>query len=1799
MNIQEIELLLSSFNKQAGSVREQLTDLLVAVSDGRVPSVDTMSAFNTDIVGLRSTYDGIYEAARGILGEEELPEKGSNINNCVSAVKNSRIRVLKEQIAQTTEILTKFLHIKSELDIYTQALKPFQEAASKMLTQINEETIGDILPETDLPETFLKAMSMSDIGASAEGLTMMRKISQHYPLEVQMGLMSKKYTLEDVEQLEDTTAASRLPVEAAQADEEEPATPEESSPVEQKTIDDTNASDDVPTPLQEKLSEEVDEPQPVCETAEDSEEPTEDTDITQNEPVCQLNPVNKLKTGVPSASSFKKDIAKIVRVNPKVCMVLPLLTNLGVLTKRQCYMFGVCLDCNDESEQAREAINSAVDSLAAKGYLACFEYEADGEMVSAYCLSNYCSGCMRKESIMSQTKKIWELSCGNYRFPLEASTARSAVEAAIYINDLLVKYLYTAKDALNKKEFAAVKESICWKDGYYQITVYEDGIPFSCRLLSKNRNPDGCLSENVLICDGSLIDDMLTCEDVHTVFELENGTIYRRKGECTLPDEPPISDREASSVIEESQDETVEEEELPEQEPISEGTQKVETDEPEPEHETVTVVPQKQDEKIATEDVAATPKSLLEKKTIPTDEEFCKVALDILNTPTSALDQLKSAVVNAVLLAHGAGLLKEYEKSQTLSLQLRLATNLLIKETDYTSEKLATAFSEVNEENSVFALAAYMLAMLTPAIPFDYGFFNQTETVFEDYELYFSGLELFKPLFNKLMSVKDASATGFSPSSISLLGSDAESKRFVSELRKQATQYLTVRAPKTRMRALPVLYRDCFDKGSDLNDCMSIVSEDRQEELEIVQIVLAEFCDVQNGTYTLNDSKIEENLESKWNEKNDFKLAYDARSQAVKQFRIRLEVMQAWVEHTKKLNSDQQELQRLRVLKEELLNIIQEVLRDNSWKLQKNANVLVWMLRYMQKYLSGEFNKASAYSDLLFTGVISLDDSGLPVIDETTTNVKYYEPWRNALRHITMPMKSADELKAEICGDILSDNDEEDGLKDNLHQLQMLGKFLHSDDEEYIITEGQLDEAKASANECTTRFKEKLELAYTYNQINETEKETLSGIMNAYQDEFYELGDFAAWRRFLDALEMQIHEFASGRKIGLREKLDFRLKKDPESTLLIEADRLLEEEKNFAVTEEYITRFDGGETELEDELDAILHDKDYFGEFLSHDIFDVLIQVCRNGKGRALKTFGWEYAEKHLPDGWTTRNRENSRTMLNSWPLRRDATKADQVQTLFKCLGFNVVNAVKKQGRKEELYQISVKPTDKSMADYRHPIAAFGTQVKRNIDVVMLYGTYTDRQLVDTVSSLDLGGISIVLVDQPIDAAGRRHIGEIFHTQTSGQNPFLLIDQVLFLYLAMHQETERLPALLKCTLPYTTYQPFVRDGGSTADEMFCGRTQELATIIDPNGACVVYGGRQLGKTALLERAESRCSKPENKEYAVYSTIIRMDNELDVVETLIADIEKKTDGKIRFTRCSTLKEMCDQLSKQFRNGQIASMHLLIDEVDCFLASIADEKYKQIQPLVDLKRETKNKFKFVLTGLHNVCRAKNATRENGIFGQLGTPLCIKPLSPTDALKLLSRPLNYLGFQIERYPHLETILTNTNYYPGILQFFGYMLVETLTGQYTKYYHAADGNPPFTLRDEQLGAVMNSADLNKSIKDKFRWSLELDPRYFMIARCITMLYHLYEEERTSGSWMGFQIDDIREIAENYQIHCLENESAESFSNLMDEMVEMGILSKPAPEAYRLRRSSFVDIIGENMDVLERDILNYNEVCV
>ena len=481
--------------------------------------------------------------------------------------------------------------------------------------------------------------------------------------------------------------------------------------------------------------------------------------------------------------------------------------------------------------------------------------------------------------------------------------------------------------------------------------------------------------------------------------------------------------------------------------------------------------------------------------------------------------------------------------------------------------------------------------------------------------------------------------------------------------------------------------------------------------------------------------------------------------------------------------------------------------------------------------------------------------------------------------------------------------------------------------------------------------------------------------------------------------------------------------------------------------------------------------------------------------------------------------------------------------------------------------------------------------MKSPIDVIVLLGTSTPSQIVNTVKELDLSALSIVILDKPFGLSERRTMCETYHTRTSQQNPFILIDQALCLYLALHQKEERLPLLLMSTLPFTTYQPFVRDGGSTSDEMFCGRITELRSIMDKNGASVVYGGRQLGKTALLERAAKRCNVPEQKLFAVYISIYDCDSEEKFVKKAVKEINKKSFDSINIREtCTSIEVLCDEIEKLFNSEKVHELKLFIDEADKFLNSIANGNYEKLQPLIDLRRNTTNNFKFVLAGLHNVCRAQKATENNGVFGQLGQPLCVKPLSPKDAIELISKPLRYLGFQIDRFPHLETILTTTNYYPGILQFFGYTLVETLTSNYKSYYQA-ENNPPFPLQKEQLASVINSTDLNESIKEKFKLSLKLDPRYFMLARCIAYRYHY---ENNNNRWMGYSIDEIKEVADSYPIHCLEGLTKIEYKNLLNEMVEMGILS-PENDSYRLRKASFIDVIGRDWDKVDEEILSDN----
>ncbi len=1181
----------------------------------------------------------------------------------------------------------------------------------------------------------------------------------------------------------------------------------------------------------------------------------------------------------------------------------------------------------------------------------------------------------------------------------------------------------------------------------------------------------------------------------------------------------------------------------------------------------------------------------------PSDAQFVVAVESLLSAQTveDASRKNYNQLANALMLSKAASYIQENEEAKIQYRKLLAATNIHLDSFEYTGENLSALFSGDSSEDEALKLAAYSQAMFSPAVAYDYTLNGVCDQFIEDYSTIFPSFPKYKQLFVKLNGIRKAVPEGFSERVINLLGDHAERQRHINEIADKAKELLD--APTSNTSNLPG-YREtlneCFGKDSNIGLAIRYIYENKISERDFVREVIEDFC---NDNGKINQQKIDFVIDETWKKYRKYhgSLFSKARAQIDNAFWARLELMQEWLNTDfESLHLDEKAIKKLRT---ELVNDIDREL-DTLAKIKQTSNpaVIYWTLHSIKAKLELKetMKMTTFFHRILFTGIISMGENGMPTLDKDMASIKYYEPWRNVLRHIHAPIEEIETVKKNIY-----ENDKSVEY-DNYRQLRMLGVYLENDSDDFRVDDDDIKQARASADAKEREFKQDLEYAFTYDRISEADKERLSALLD-YKEQFYDRQDFACWRNFLHALKQQIDDISSDRKEVLRNRLSgarTKISEDDRSSLLDEAERLLEEKQNFAVAEEYLNRFDAGERDLPAETALLRNEDQTFERFVSADVYNPIHFECRKrmDKGSNFRTFAWTYVSANFPANWTSKYKEDAKDLIVNWPIRKNGTTSENIENLLKAIGFVVQNVDKVKGQtKYDHFKANLQSSPRNKADYQHPIAAFGTKIKSPVNVLVLYGYTVPEDLVNTINNLNLGSNTIVFIDYPLSLQDRRAVAEAFHTKTTGLNSFLLIDHVLAIFLALMTTDERLPALLKCTLPFTRYQPFVADGGATPDDMFCGRKSELQRILDPNGACVVYGGRQLGKTALLQRAESLASKPEDKRFAVYSSIVRKKTEDAVVSQIVEDINKKT--KLYLKDNGSIKNLADQLDSRFGEGVINSLLLLIDEADDFLESISIDNYRPLQPFVDLKRKSQNDFKFVLAGLHNVYRTKNATENNGIFGQLGTPLCVKPLSPTDALQLISRPLMYLGFQVDRYPHIETILTNTNYYPGILQYFGYNLVQSLPNQYGEYFKAKNGNPPFTLEEKQLSAIMTSNDLNYSIKEKFRLSLKLDTRYFMLARVIAMLY--FENDNPEVSRDGFTASQILKNAQELGIHCLEKCDVKETINLLDEMVEMGILTRlDNTKGYCLRRRSFLNIISTDEDSLLEEIVEENEVA-
>ena len=429
------------------------------------------------------------------------------------------------------------------------------------------------------------------------------------------------------------------------------------------------------------------------------------------------------------------------------------------------------------------------------------------------------------------------------------------------------------------------------------------------------------------------------------------------------------------------------------------------------------------------------------------------------------------------------------------------------------------------------------------------------------------------------------------------------------------------------------------------------------------------------------------------------------------------------------------------------------------------------------------------------------------------------------------------------------------------------------------------------------------------------------------------------------------------------------------------------------------------------------------------------------------------------------------------------------------------------------------------------------------------------------------------------------------------QRSFLVVDESLMWYLSA-RGTARLAALFRCTLPFSAVEPYLTTSGLVPPELFYGRTHDQRSIMDRHGSCFIYGGRQLGKTALLRTVERTFHNPKDRRLAKWvdlkvggigSAGRRADDiwsllwhELHNLPVLPTTARKPSTGNQ-----AHVDAMISEIEQWVNARDDSRFLLLLDEADGFLGADALTDFRESTRLKGLMDRTDRRFKVVLAGLHNVLRATE--RSNHPLAHFGEPICVGPLLTNgeweQAHELVRGPLASVGCNFERDALGTRILAYTNYYPSLIQLYGAELVRQLRDS-TKPF-------PYVVTSEDVDAAYRDTGLRNAIRERFLWTLQLDLRYEVVA------YALAHELLEHGSDIdnGVERSRIAIFAKYWWPLGFDKTTDAQFNVLLDEMVGLGVLrSIEGGKCYTLRNPNILLLLG-NIDDIEQALLKEREV--
>lgn len=1770
-----MEELIAQFKKGAKKLSlalEQAKDILqsgIMLTDDEYADMD--ATFRT----LKTVYDDIYRQAEEQCREEIPLPQGLSVDDYYKHVqKSAELR----QERQKQKLFRDFTRVKAHLGLYQQALEDIQFQVRSVLDRINAPnrvSNAELDALCEKLSMFFEALSADDPASQEELIT---RLSTVYPPLVLGGLLAKQYYVENPEAPSEPDPDTESPPQSEPKPKSYPK----------------------PKPTFAPNLESKIEPQP------------------QPGSVFTISPVKKLKVQAPSAASFKKGV---VTYFEEVKCLLPILTNIGAFTPEQAMLFCNFIKNEGDENLTLEQVIRSLNQLTTKNIAA--EYLLPDTKERVFCLTPFTLGSLKKKEVATQLRRFWDVSLGTFFYPAKDALPLDELQLLIRRNSNILRYLGWCLENLPFPMYRLIQGSLLRTESEDFLNL-PDQTP--CTLLFP-KQLDGWNLQKPALCvfdcepdRGRLPEDLsnLTFLLPDGLFRWEDGWKPCMNGHAEAdPEDGPEPDAEVDPESEPKPD--TEADEVPSteeavEEPASEPTFQLDPNpepEPAPDQEPVPQTPPRN-----TRELAA---ALLERDPAVLEQSDCTALL------VHALAEDK--IMEAEVLTQAAAVACD-TWARTAASQLAYAVNSPLETVEYSSGSISTLENQALDSplpeivTRGARLSALLWAYTFPAYAFDMDLFtNYKGQIAADAGALFSGHNqddpsrglkqcdelnrLFRLLTDSVFPLShNFDGKCFSPMVLQCIRSDSEAQLKQNDLRVRADE--VIRAPMPRggyFTGYDELLADTIGLSSALGQCMYVI-RDRQSNLRLLQEVFSQFKKDPKDTH-FSQSRIEEYIDQSWraiyssNRGIRMKQPLIRRSAAWNQIQrgvvTRLELVSEWLSLSvfeqraipEKVVQDMKDAYaQVEKLVRSSADEVRTFVRDPGISLPQkaSANLVISALSAIDARLTnGESARQPwRYISLLSSCHMKLDETGCPELDPGDNLVRGFEPWRRMTAHL-----AAEPVGPELALTYIQD--------ESVGQSQWFGNYgVAQTLMQYLsdvrgILPVDLEKAKKGARlDCEklrSRFESEFRLACAYGKIDEDMEETAFQTADGLGRRFLQQDDYGFYHRLLEHLTAIIPLETGTRKKNYSVRLDNAIRaRAAENTPLATDIMTALEEENFALAEEYLIRLEEGETQRSDQEMHGDAAPDYHQRFL--DCYDQYYSQCNRSNTRMSHPKNWaQRVMRELPTFWSTPNQEKTGyRLVDSWIGGKSISNTNVlIRDMLNNLGFSVseVRLQTGQGRNEqfEVYRAACQPDLSGKRDYDHPIAKFGTAMGEFMNVVCLFGCKGVSTIINIMTRrLQLTGPTIVLLEGILSLTERRMLAANFKLLTSGQSSFLLIDRILLLYLAALDEGERKIALLKCTLPYTFEQPFTKGAGAVPDEMFFGRVRERNELCDKNGPHLVYGGRQLGKTALLLRCRSIQHRPADKYYAYHIDIKGKRS-----DQLLIELKKKlVEPGFVEKDCPGMEALCEQIEESYRQKRFVQLQIFLDEVDEFFAEAARNKYEMLRPFTRLMLDTSNQVKFVFAGLHNVAHTRTANDGNSPILYLGKPLCIAPLSPADARKLIERPLAYLGFSIgER--ELALILARTNHYPGLLHLFGYSLLQSVCSNYNEYYSPEKENPPYKVLDAQMKAVFAKEDLEKEINQRVDATINgLDDKYRMIANLLAYLYYQDEAAGTLNLY-GYLPEEIRFI----DVYSLRNLSEEDFQAILNEMVDMGILSYNQDHGtYRLRKRSFLTVVGKPRQV-------------